>query len=72
VSFAHKKLASCFILSTKTSGTDIDFPFSPVYDNCCSMNIRQPLSPGMLLRVAHTMPKLDSFTTNITLHGKIS
>ncbi len=60
------------ILGAEASGADVDFSFSSLYHNRSSLDIRQPLSRGMLLGMAYTVPKLDLFTTNFALHRNFS
>jgi len=62
---------NCFILSAKAPGANANFPFLTVYSNGSSMNIRQPAPFDTFLRMAYAIPKLNSFTTNITLHRKL-
>ena len=65
-------LASGFVLGAKAPGADVDFSFPSFYHNRSSLDIRQPLSWGMLLGMAYTAPKLNLFTANIALHRNFS
>lgn len=62
---------NCFILSAKTPGANINFPFLAVYNNGSVMNVGQPASFDTFLGMAYAISKLSPFTTNITLHGKL-
>jgi hypothetical protein len=62
------ELVGGFILGAEASGADVDFSFSSLYHNRSPLDIRQPLSRGMLLGMAYTTTKGSSFTTNFALH----
>ena len=65
-------LVGGLVLGAEASGADVDFSFPSLYHNCSSLDIRQPLSRGMLLGMAYTATKLDLFTANFALHRNFS
>jgi hypothetical protein len=65
-------LAGGFILGAEASGADVDFSFPSLYHNRSSLDIRQPLSRGMLFGMAYTVPKGSFFTANFALHRNFS
>ena len=56
------------MLSAKTSGANIDLLFFSVYDNCTSMDIRQPSAFGMSFGVTYSISGLACFATNFAPH----
>jgi MFS-type transporter involved in bile tolerance (Atg22 family) len=58
-------------LGAETSGANIDFLLSTVYDDCGLMNIGQPAALGMFVGVAYAITKLGSLATDITLHKRL-
>jgi hypothetical protein len=66
------ELAGGFILGTEAPRADVDFSFPSLYHNRSSLDIRQPLSPGMLLGMAYTASELDLFTADFALHRDFS
>ena len=65
-------LAGDFILGAEASGADVDFSLPSLYHNRSSLDVRQPLSRGMLLGVAYTAAESDLLSTNLALHGDFS
>jgi len=65
-------LAGGFVLGAEAPRADVDFSFPSLYHNRSSLDIRQPLSRGMLFGMAYTAPKLNSFTANFALHRNFS
>ncbi len=71
-STAGPGLAGGFVLGAETPRADVDFSLPSLYHNRSSLDIRQPLSQGMLFGMADTAPELDLFTANLTLHRDFS
>jgi hypothetical protein len=66
------ELAGGFVLGAQAPGADVDFSFPSLYHNRSSLDIRQPLSPGMLFGMAYTAPKCNLFAANFALHRGFS
>ena len=66
------ELAGGFVLRAEASGADVDFSFPSLYHNRSSLDIRQPLSRGMLFGMAYTAPESNLFSTNLALHRDVS
>jgi len=58
------------MLSAQTPGTNVNFPLLTISNDSSSMNIGQPAPLDTFLRMTYAIAKLNSFTTNITLHKK--
>jgi hypothetical protein len=65
-------LAGGFVLGAEASGADVDFSFPSLYHNRSSLDIRQPLSRGMLFGMAYTASKCNFFAANLALHRDFS
>jgi hypothetical protein len=66
------ELAGSFVLSAEASGADVDFSLPSLYHNRSALDIREPLSRGMLFGVAYTAPESNLFSTNLALHADFS
>ena len=65
-------LAGRFVLGAEAPGADVDFSLPSFYHNRSSLDIRQPLSRGMLFGMAYTAPKSNLFAENLALHKSFS
>jgi len=66
------ELAGGLVLGAEAPRANVDFSFPSLYHNRSPLDIRQPLSWGMLLGMAHTAPEPDLFTANFTFHRDFS
>ena len=62
------ELAGGFVLGAEAPRADVDFSLLSLYHNRSSLDIRQPLSRGMLFGMAYTAPKVSFFSANFALH----
>jgi hypothetical protein len=65
-------LAGGFVPGAEASGADVDFSWPSLYHNRSPLDIRQPLSRGMLFGMAYTISEGSSFTANFALHRNFS
>ena len=60
------------MLTAQALGTQIKLVWFPIKKNRGPLDIRQPASPGMLLRMAYPMAEVCLFATDITFCSQIA
>jgi hypothetical protein len=60
------------MLTAQALGTQIKLFWFPIKKNRGSLNIGQPASPGMLLRMAYPMAEVCLFVTDIAFCSQIA